>query len=113
MLALYAAGLILLLMTQGIRRKHPGEAGHLACLLVLPLALFLMLVFSLASRETFRPLDGTMEERILTWWDTVWNSEQSEISDVVSGASTEKREKTVNLSILGEHWENTGRIIIR
>lgn len=102
MLFLYFLGMILLLITQSIRREDSDAGNRLLALLAIPVTLALALLFWLVPRDTYEPLDEATGDRILSWFDSFQEVDlEEDVSEWFAETFTGIRVEKVNLATVG------------
>ena len=106
MLFLYFLGLILLLLTQGVRRMEPDAGNRLTVILAVPVTLCLALLFWLVPRDSYQPLDEATSDRVMAWFDSLRDVDlEEDLSQWVEGVASRKKVEKVRLDTLGNRHE--------
>lgn len=100
------AGLILLMLTSGVRRDSIPQANRLVFLTVLPVTLALTGLFAAIPREGYSWYPQELQNRILSWAEETFQQVETTVENITAGAEIGKRE-TVDLQSLGARAENT------
>lgn len=112
MLFLYFLGLILLLLTQSVRRKDGDAGNRLAVMLTLPAALALALLFWLVPQDTYKPLDESVGDKVLSWYDSLREMElEQEMADWFYDSLSPQKVEKVKLETLSNRREYRFRVM--
>lgn len=66
-LFLFLIGMILLILTNTVRRQHAGDGNRLTALLLVPSLLFTSVLFWAIPRDRFEPSSNSMQQMIMDW----------------------------------------------
>ncbi len=103
-LFLLMAGMVLLLLTAWVRRENVAQGNRLAALAAVPVLLALAGLFLAVPREGYDLYPRELQDRALTWVETLWESTVEHSSG--TGIQTRPEER-VDLAGLGPREENT------
>lgn len=70
-LFLFLFGLLLLVLTQSLRRRDPARSNRLAMGLCLPLLLALALLFQLVPQDGYTPPPEDLDDQIVSWFQSL------------------------------------------
>lgn len=105
-LFLFFLGMILLLLTQTVRRDDVTAGNRLTAILMVPAALMLVLLFWLVPREKHVPLDVTMGDQLIQWYQELRQVDvQERVSEWISGVFGGETVEEVNLKTTGRRSE--------
>lgn len=100
-LYLLMLGMVLLLLTQFVRRTDLRQGNRLATLLLLPCALSLALLFWAIPKSSYTPPERKPEELFQSWVDKMSGSTASQdVSDWIADAIAPPVQDTVHLSYI-------------
>ncbi len=112
--------ILLLLMTQMVRRRDEAQGNRLLALLTLPVALGLVLLFLLIPQEGYSRQDGAqrLEEWVLEWFQGDFGFSEPTLPTSTAAPSTKPPEqlpqispKQENLSLVGPKVQSDMRVM--
>ena len=108
-LALLLFGVVLILLSDGVRARSLWQSSRLVLMLALPLALALGMMFLLIPRDTYDKQDGAqkLEEVVLRILNRTEAPELLELPGYVNG----DQEKNVDLRAVAQRKQNTRQIM--
>ncbi|MBQ9168053.1 MAG: hypothetical protein IJX67_06565 [Oscillospiraceae bacterium] len=113
MLFLFFLGLILLIMTQTVRRGNIAAGNRLTEILVIPVSLALALLFWLVPQDQYVPPDATMSDQLTQWYEFFREVDvQESVSEWITNTfNTDSAATAVNLKTTGRRAEYQNRVM--
>ncbi len=98
-LVLLLTGLVLLVLTNAVRRRSQREGNRLTALMLVPAVLYMGILFWTVPRENYAANDNPFQQTIMQWLSSL------PLGDLLGAGVTGDAGGTVNLSTLGQRVE--------
>ena len=113
MLFLFFLGLILLILTQTVRRRDLVSGNRLTAILVIPVGLALALLFWLVPQDRYVPPDTAVSDQFTQWYQSFREIDvQQSVSEwILNSFNADSAATEVNLKAAGRRTESQSRVM--